>query len=176
MEYFTGAYIQGIVYDRYFANDCCAASYTNAKRLYRPCYSGSGKVIPETFNFSIIEYNLVYMEGKISTNNTNNRILTRLVWQQVKPYKKWLLLIFIAMLITTLMDIATPWPLKIIIDNVIDNQPLPSWLAWIKVFSLGNNKMALAASAAITLVVITVVGPLSVCEQLFHRKRSTICC
>src|SRR3954454_1957464 len=101
------------------------------------------------------------MEARTPINKTNNRVLARLVWQQVKPYKKWLLLIFIAMMITTLMDIATPWPLKIIIDNVIGNQSLPSWLVWIKVFSLDNNKIALAAAAAIILVVITVVGAIA---------------
>src|SRR6478609_6389146 len=101
------------------------------------------------------------MEATTSINKSNQRVLARLVWRQVKSYKKWLLLIFLAMMIATLMDIATPWPLKIIIDNVIDSQPLPSWLAWIKIFDSGNNKTSLAGAAAITLVVITVVGAMS---------------
>ena len=52
-------------------------------------------------------------------------------------------------------------PLKIIIDNVIDKQPLPAWLAWIHIFSAGNNRMQLAAAAALTLIVITIVGAIA---------------
>jgi subfamily B ATP-binding cassette protein MsbA len=62
------------------------------------------------------------------------------------------------MIIGTLMDVAAPWPLKIVIDNVIGQQPLPQWLSWIKIFSISESKTALAAAAAITLVVLTVIG------------------
>ena len=44
--------------------------------------------------------------------------LTRLVLELVRPYRGWLLIVFIAMLIETAMSIAAPWPLKIIIDIV----------------------------------------------------------
>jgi subfamily B ATP-binding cassette protein MsbA len=101
------------------------------------------------------------MKSSASSDKKNTKALMRLVMQQVRPYKKWLLIIFAAMILTTLMDIAAPWPLKIIIDNVIDKQPLPAWLAWIQIFSAGNNRMELAAAAAITLVVITIVGAIA---------------
>lgn len=84
--------------------------------------------------------------------------LTSLVLQQVSPYRKWLLLIFFAMLLETLMGLAAPWPLKIIIDNVIGNHLLPGW---IKSISTGENKMALAATAAILLVVFSIIGAVS---------------
>jgi subfamily B ATP-binding cassette protein MsbA len=87
-----------------------------------------------------------------------NKSLTRLVFQQVRPYRKWLLLILAAMLIEALMDIAAPWPLKIVIDNVMGQHALPLWLLWIKQFSISENKMALAGIAAILLVVITIIG------------------
>jgi len=84
--------------------------------------------------------------------------LATLVFKQVKPYTKWLVLIFIAMLVETIMGLAAPWPLKIIIDNVIGNQPLPLWITWVKGFGAQGSRMAWAASAAILLVVITIVG------------------
>lgn len=84
--------------------------------------------------------------------------LATLVFKQIKPYTKWLVLIFIAMLVETIMGLAAPWPLKIIIDNVIGNQPLPLWITWVKGFSVQGSRMAWAASAAILLVVITIVG------------------
>ena len=84
--------------------------------------------------------------------------LATLVFKQVKPYTKWLVLIFIAMLVETIMGLAAPWPLKIIIDNVIGNQPLPLWITWVKGFGAQGSRMAWAASAAILLVVITIIG------------------
>lgn len=110
------------------------------------------------------------MSAKTKGHTTNTKAIYRMVLQQVKPYKKWLLIVFIAMSVATLMDIATPWPLKIIIDNVIDHQPLPSWLTWIKVFSIGKNKMALAAAAAITLIVITIVGAVASYINSFYTE------
>ena len=109
------------------------------------------------------------MTAKASINKTNNKLLTRLVLQQVQPYKKWLLLIFVAMVIGTLMDIASPWPLKIIIDNVIGGQPLPQWLAWIKVFSI-NTKTQLAAAAAAILILITVIGGIAAYANSYYTE------
>ena len=84
--------------------------------------------------------------------------LSALVFKQVKPYTKWLVLIFIAMLVETIMGLAAPWPLKIIIDSVIGHQPLPLWIAWVKGFGPNAGKMAWAASASILLVIITIIG------------------
>jgi subfamily B ATP-binding cassette protein MsbA len=97
------------------------------------------------------------------TANTEKRrnSLTRLVVRQVYPYRKWLLLIFFAMLIQTLMDIATPWPLKIVIDNVIGSHALPSWLQWMNTSSIGGSKLKMAAIASASLIIITIIGALA---------------
>ncbi|KAA9332830.1 ABC transporter ATP-binding protein [Adhaeribacter soli] len=89
------------------------------------------------------------------------RNLTTLVFGLVKPYYKWLLIIFAAMLAETAMSLATPWPLKVIIDNVIADHRLPAWLAWIKGISLNEHKMYLAALAAIAMIVFTILGGLA---------------
>jgi ABC-type multidrug transport system fused ATPase/permease subunit len=83
------------------------------------------------------------------------------VLQLVKPYRKWLMIIFCAMLIETGMTMAAPWPLKIILDSVVGHHPIAHWLAWIKPFSAGTEKMGLAAGAAIGLVVIVVIGAIA---------------
>ncbi len=95
-----------------------------------------------------------------SAEKTRN-YLAKLVFRQVYPYRKWLLLIFFAMLVQTLMDIATPWPLKIVIDNVIGNHALPSWLQWLNSSSADENKVKMAAIAALSLITITVIGALA---------------
>jgi ABC-type multidrug transport system fused ATPase/permease subunit len=43
----------------------------------------------------------------------------RLVRRLLNPYRGWLLVILVAMLVQTAMSIAAPWPLKIILDNFI---------------------------------------------------------
>src|SRR5271156_2786547 len=45
--------------------------------------------------------------------------MARLALALIPPYRGWLLIVFIAMLIETAMSIAAPWPLKIILDNVV---------------------------------------------------------
>ncbi len=92
-------------------------------------------------------------------NASNN--LTRLVFKQVRPYRKWLVLIFIAMVAETMLGLAAPWPLKIVIDHVIAHNELPAWLSWMKMFHLSESNIELAAAAAILLIVITVLGAIA---------------
>src|ERR1044071_6957039 len=87
--------------------------------------------------------------------------LSRLAFQQIRPYRKWVILILAAMLVEALMGIASPWPLKIIIDNVIGSQPLPHWLQWVDTSLIGKSKTALALATALLLVVITLIGALA---------------
>ena len=87
--------------------------------------------------------------------------LFALVLDLVKPYRKWLLIIFVAMLAETAMSLATPWPLKIIIDNVIDNHRLPEWLNWIHKLPFATHKRQLAGIAAIAMVIFTLLGGLA---------------
>src|SRR6185295_15597428 len=47
----------------------------------------------------------------------------------VRPYWTWLVLVLGAMLLETAMSLASPWPLKIVLDSVIDSRPMPAWLA-----------------------------------------------
>jgi len=95
--------------------------------------------------------------------------LSRLAVQQIRPYKKWVFLILTAMLVEAIMGIAAPWPLKIIIDNVIGSQPLPSWLQG--VYSLiGSSKMALALATALLLILITVIGALAGYANSFYTE------
>ncbi len=88
----------------------------------------------------------------------SSKSLSSLVFELIRPYKKWLVLIFAAMLLETAMSLLGPWPLKIIIDNVIGHHALPYWLSWINDLPLGKDKMAIAAAAAIGLVLIALIG------------------
>jgi subfamily B ATP-binding cassette protein MsbA len=74
----------------------------------------------------------------------SSKSLTSLIFELIKPYKKWLFVIFAAMLLETAMSLLGPWPLKIIIDNVVGHHPLPEWLHWINDLPFEDNRMALA--------------------------------
>src|SRR5450432_2993743 len=84
--------------------------------------------------------------------------MTSLVFQLIKPYKKLLFVIFAAMILETTMSLLAPWPLKIIIDNVVGHHALPGWLQWINDLPFGSDKMAIAAAAGFGLIFIALVG------------------
>jgi ABC-type multidrug transport system fused ATPase/permease subunit len=85
--------------------------------------------------------------------------LLRLIRSLVRPYQGTLLIILLAMLVQTAMSVAGPWPLKIILDNVVGSRKLAPWLDdfLLPVFS-GGSKMQIAAAAAIAVVIIAVFG------------------
>lgn len=108
------------------------------------------------------------MATNVSDNDVNNftvsgtvktsKGLTALVLDLVQPYHKWLVFIFIAMLVETVMSLAAPWPLKIIIDNVTAHHTFPHWLLWMKHTVLGESNTALAAVVAASVVLIALAG------------------
>jgi len=87
--------------------------------------------------------------------------LTSLVIDLLLPYRHWLFLIFAAMLIETVMSLAAPWPLKIIIDNVIGNKELPPVLVWLNDWLQAEQTIGLAAVCGVALVLFTVIGGLA---------------
>jgi ABC-type multidrug transport system fused ATPase/permease subunit len=49
----------------------------------------------------------------------------------VRPYTSWLVIVIIAMLVETATSLASPWPLKIVLDSVIDGRPIPASWQWL---------------------------------------------
>ncbi len=94
-------------------------------------------------------------------NKRPSKNLAKLVWTLVSFYKKWLIIIFVAMLVETIISLATPWPLKIIIDNVIGHHKLHGWFAFMDTIFTGENKIQFAAVAAISVIVMAAIGSLA---------------
>ncbi len=100
----------------------------------------------------------------------------RFVLELVRPYRNWLIVVFIAMLIETAMSIAAPWPLKIILDNVVGKHKLPEFLTWLRDFSSGEHTLALAGVAALGVIVIAADRRgRGLHRQLLHRERRAVC-
>ncbi len=75
-----------------------------------------------------------------------------------RPYRKYVWVILSAMLVEALIGLATPWPLKIIIDNVLGHHPLPKALVWMGSVFHSENNPELAAVAALSFIAITAIG------------------
>jgi subfamily B ATP-binding cassette protein MsbA len=85
--------------------------------------------------------------------------MSSLVWSLLKPYRGSLVIILVAMLVQTAMSVAAPWPLKIILDNVVGEHKLTPWLDdFLRPFMSSGTKMQIAAAAAIATVLIALLG------------------
>jgi ABC-type multidrug transport system fused ATPase/permease subunit len=76
----------------------------------------------------------------------------------LRPYRLNLAIILTATLVSMLMSLAVPWPLKVILDNVVGNHPPPAWIAWLFPMVGGTTKTHIAAAAGIATVAIAVVS------------------
>ncbi|HVO58220.1 MAG TPA: ABC transporter ATP-binding protein [Dongiaceae bacterium] len=82
-----------------------------------------------------------------------------LIWSLIKPYRASLVVVFSGMVVQMLATIAAPWPLKIVLDNVVGSHKVPAWLDHaLHPFLAEATKMQIAAASAIVLVLIAIVG------------------
>lgn len=83
----------------------------------------------------------------------------RLIQSLIRPYRGTLAIILAAMVAQTAASVAGPWPLKVVLDNVAGSHKLPHWLArFLEPLISTTSKMQIAAAAAITVVVIALIG------------------
>jgi ABC-type multidrug transport system fused ATPase/permease subunit len=83
--------------------------------------------------------------------------MLRFIGGLIRPYRRTLVVIFLAMLVETVMSLATPWPLKIILDNVIGDHKLAPWLHHLigPLLERGSRlHVALLAAAAFVLIAV----------------------
>ena len=73
-----------------------------------------------------------------------------------RPRRRTLVVIAAAMLVQMAMTLAAPWPLKIILDNVVGSQRPPRWIDWLLPMLGGASKVHIAEAAAIVTVLIAV--------------------
>jgi ABC-type multidrug transport system fused ATPase/permease subunit len=83
----------------------------------------------------------------------------QLIQDLLRPYRASLAAIFAAMLVQMIMSVAAPWPLKVVLDNVVGAHHLPPRVAsLLQPFLAENDKMSIAATAAIATIVIALLG------------------
>jgi len=87
----------------------------------------------------------------------------KFVRELIRPYRGRLAIILLAMLVETLMSLASPWPLKYILDDVVGTaHKTTPWLHdAVGHLSGYSSRMHLAALAALAFVVISVIGAIA---------------
>jgi ATP-binding cassette subfamily B protein len=71
------------------------------------------------------------------------------------PYWTWLTLAMIGLVLSILVDLAQPWPLKLIIDYIATpDRVLPSHLSWLQVF--GESEARMLLTCALMIIGITI--------------------
>jgi ATP-binding cassette subfamily B protein len=83
--------------------------------------------------------------------------ITRLV----RPHWKALTFALLAVLGETLTDVLEPWPIKIVVDNLLQSKRLPGWLGGMVSGLFGENKFAILNFAVAGVAAIAVVGAVS---------------
>jgi ABC-type multidrug transport system fused ATPase/permease subunit len=85
----------------------------------------------------------------------------RLISGLLRPYRGWLTIILLATAVETAASLAAPWPLKVVLDNVIEGREPPRWLRHIASRLPGEGAIRVAAVAAIATVIIAALGALA---------------
>jgi ATP-binding cassette subfamily B protein len=79
----------------------------------------------------------------------------------VRPHWKALTIALVAVLGETLTDVLDPWPIKIVVDNILQSKPLPAALGGIVTRLFGHNAYAVVNFAVAAVAIIAVVGAVS---------------
>lgn len=89
----------------------------------------------------------------------------------LRPYRGWLLVVFVAMLFEIAMSLAAPWPLKLVLDDAIGKHRLPDWLAWAHDYGFGRNTAGVALFAGAATLLIAIVAATTFIRR--NKKRAT---
>ena len=94
----------------------------------------------------------------------------QLIRDLLRPYRAWLAIILLALLVETAMSLAGPWPLKIVLDSVVGRHPLPEWIVPLFGNRLADDRLAIAAAAAAGLVLIGLFGSVASYADKYYTE------
>ncbi len=82
-----------------------------------------------------------------------------LIRELLGPYRSSLAIILAGMVVQSAMTLAAPWPLKIVLDNVLVGRKLDPWMAaLLRPFLTHGHRVHLAMMAALAVVLIAVLN------------------
>jgi ABC-type multidrug transport system fused ATPase/permease subunit len=104
------------------------------------------------------------MDGAATEQEGNDKQpgMMGLIRELLRPYRGSLAIILTAMIVQSAMTLAAPWPLKIILDNVILGRKLAPWMdSWLRPMMSHGHRVHLAALAAVAVVLIALLNALA---------------
>jgi ATP-binding cassette subfamily B protein len=99
-------------------------------------------------------------EGATQPPRTPTSATLRIV-DLVRPHWKALTLALIAVLGETITDILEPWPIKIVVDNILQAKPIRGWLGGAVLGLFGDNPYSVINFAVAAVATIAIVGAVS---------------
>jgi ABC-type multidrug transport system fused ATPase/permease subunit len=81
-----------------------------------------------------------------------------LLRELLRPHRRTIAVILAALLVQMAMSLAAPWPLKVILDNVVASHRPPRWIDWLLPMLGGESKVHIAEAAGIVTVLIALVA------------------
>src|ERR1700723_2432386 len=79
----------------------------------------------------------------------------------LRPHWKALTVALVAVLGETLTDLLEPWPIKIVVDNILQSRALPGRLGAVVTGLFGDHTSAIINFAVAAVAAIAVVGAVS---------------
>ena len=87
--------------------------------------------------------------------------LSQLVLALLRPYRGWLVIVLVAMLVEIAMSLAAPWPLKLVLDDALVHKQLPHWLERAHDYGIGRNTLGVAVFAGLSTVLIAAIAAIA---------------
>jgi ABC-type multidrug transport system fused ATPase/permease subunit len=98
------------------------------------------------------------MDGAAVGSNDQKGMMG-LIRELLRPYRGSLAVILVAMLVQSTMTLAAPWPLKIVLDNVVVSKKLTPWMAdFLRPLLVHGHRVHLAEVAALAVVLIALLN------------------
>jgi subfamily B ATP-binding cassette protein MsbA len=107
--------------------------------------------------------------GRIKSTADNPRL--QAIVKLLRPHSKSLALGLAAAIGEGIADLLEPWPLKVVLDNLLKDKPASGWLTHVIVL-FGENKQAILLFAAVAALVVGIVG--AVCSYIEKYYTSTV--
>jgi subfamily B ATP-binding cassette protein MsbA len=105
------------------------------------------------------------------------------VLELLRPHWKGMTVAFLAVAVSAGTELLEPWPLKIVLDYLLQGKRLSSW-AMVVVGWIGNDKLAVLNFAVVAVALIAIVGAASsylenwltttIGQQIMHELRRTV--
>ncbi len=70
------------------------------------------------------------------------------------PHRRMLLLLMALTLLNVILNVIMPWPIKLIVDNVLTDREIPHYISWIAFLPGGGSKISLLAWLALGTIII----------------------